>query len=226
MARQSLHTRAQRLAQQLHQEMLSRSLREDDLLMTEAQVAQRYGVSRGIVREAVSRLRALGVIKSRQAKGLLVGRPDPVALWAQTLPLAAQEPADRQGLAKLRYVLEVGAADLVVAGADAARIARLAQAAQAYEDASAAGHIEPINHADLAFHSELLAMTSTPFVAGMHRVLADFFAAETAHFTGPIPAGDMSVWHHHLIVQAVRQRDAEQLRALLRQHLRSLLDQP
>lgn len=216
-------TRAGQVARELWREVLQRRLREDDLFMTEAQVAERFGVSRGVAREAVSRLRALGALKSRQAKGLLVGRPDPVKLFGEALPLSVQGTQDLRSLARLRYVLEIGAVDLIVAHADDDQIEQLDAAARAFEAAQGSGDIGAINAADLAFHRGLLAMVDTPAVADMHGVLADYFSAEARALTGPLASGDTAVWQHHVIVQALRQRDAEQLRAVLRQHLRGLI---
>src|SRR5262245_62314791 len=43
----------------------------------ELDLARRLGVSRAVVREAISRLRALGVIDSRKNRGAVLRPPDP-----------------------------------------------------------------------------------------------------------------------------------------------------
>src|SRR5271170_2703792 len=99
-------SRATEIAEEVRRTLLSSGLHEGDRLMTEAELAKQYGVSRGIAREAVGRLRALGLLESRQRKGIVVGRSDPVNLVASALPMYHQTAKDLISLARLRYVLE------------------------------------------------------------------------------------------------------------------------
>ncbi len=220
------NTLANHVADGLRRSLLARGLREGDLFMKEEDVARRYRVSRGIAREAVSQLRALGILKSRQARGLLVGRADPVELLSQSLPFYSRSPSDDTHIARFRYVLEIGAIELAVTHATEEQIDRLAQAAKRFESAASRARLADLSTADLAFHRVLLEMSNEPLVAGMHGVLADYFYSEIERGLDWDPADTTSQWQHHAIVQSVRQRDTEQSRALLRQHLRNLLNPP
>src|SRR5438105_4589883 len=82
-------TRAATLAEQIRRRIQTERLRDGDLFMTEAQVAEEYGVSRNITREAVSKLQALGILESRKRKGLIVRLPNPVKLLSHSLPSLA-----------------------------------------------------------------------------------------------------------------------------------------
>src|SRR6187455_272607 len=102
-------SRTSRLAEQIRDRIATAQFSDGDLFMTEAQLAKEYGVSRNIAREAVSQLRGLGILEGRKSKGLLVRRPNPVRLLSHSLTALAQSEDDVDELAKLRYVLEVGA---------------------------------------------------------------------------------------------------------------------
>jgi GntR family transcriptional repressor for pyruvate dehydrogenase complex len=217
-------TRAHELADELRQEIIDRQLEEGDLFMTEAQVSEQYGVSRNITREAVSRLRAIGAIESLQAKGLMASRSDPVELFASSLPFYSRNLADLRQLGRFRYTIEVGAVDLIVAHATNEQIDELQRCAERFDIASESdGSIDRINEADLAFHGQFLAGACDPLIAGMHKVLSDFFHAETQQ--GLMTADPNRLksipWEHHAIVDALRHRDTEQCRAVVRQHLRA-----
>lgn len=60
--------------------------------MTEAQLAAEYGASRTVIREAVSRLQALGILEGRKRKGLIVRHPDPLQLFSNSLPSLVRSP--------------------------------------------------------------------------------------------------------------------------------------
>lgn len=127
------------LASRLAGDVIGRISREEispgERLPTEAEIAAQYGVSRTVVREAISRLRADGVVTARPGAGTFVTptgwnrsfRIDPTApLLAHVLELRmafeveaarlAAERRDDRDLVEMRRCLAVMAAD--VAGAD------------------------------------------------------------------------------------------------------------
>src|SRR4030095_10493617 len=106
-----LPTMACTLAEKIHRDILSSGLKAGDLFMTSEQLAQRYEDSRTVVREALSQLRALGVLRGRQRRGVLVAQPDPIKLSAGWVPMfgRAHGLEGFRRLAEWRFVLEVGA---------------------------------------------------------------------------------------------------------------------
>lgn len=81
-------------------------------LGSEPALARQLGVSRPVLREALSRLKLVGVLRSRQRVGLEIGQPDPFAALVLYLGL---DP-DGDALAELRscrLVLERAVADQI-----------------------------------------------------------------------------------------------------------------
>lgn len=213
-------TRVSSLTDRLYRDIIDSGLKEGDFFMTGDDVAVNYGVSRTVAREALSELRAIGVLKSRQRKGLLIARPDPVKLTAQWVPFYCHpsDPESFRTLAQLRYALEVGALDLAVANATNAQLDRLAELSCEFEVlAVGRGHTPETDDVDLAFHKTILEMTGNPLIAGMHRILSGYFSASTDF--DPRADASKAIREHHLIVDAFRRRDAETVRALMRAHL-------
>jgi GntR family transcriptional regulator, transcriptional repressor for pyruvate dehydrogenase complex len=213
------NTLANNLAERMRLDLLQRGLSVGELFMTEAGVVEKYGVSRNIAREAVSQLRALGVLKSRQARGLIVSQTDPVGLLSRTLPFAVRSSAALDDLAQFRYALETGAIDLAVTQATDSQVDELVRLALEFESLSGQ---DSEDGAHLAFHTLLLQMTGNPLIAGLHQVIAEYFH-EAAHLPTWHHGEPRAVWQHRAIAEAVRQRDTEQARAMLRLHLQPLL---
>ena len=190
--------------------------------MTTDQVVEKYGVSRTIAREAINQLRALGVLEGRQRLGLLIGRPDPVALMNQWVPFyaGASGPKELRALAELRYVLEVGAVDLAVAnGAAGQKQALVDLAARFDEETRAHGQSEEADRIELEFHTTILAMTGNPLVAGMHRVLSSYFHEAAERDPTWLTVSPETVWEHTAIAQAISEGDNVLAQRLLRRHL-------
>jgi len=215
-------TLANTLASRIHADIVASELQEGDLFMTGDQVSERYAVSRSISREALSQLRAMGILKSRQRKGLLIDRPNPVEQMARWVPLYGRgaDGAALAHLAQLRYVLELGAVDLAVPQATADQKVELRRRARDFEAVAARhGHSADADQVDLAFHCLFLDMTGNALIAGMHRVLSDYFLASTV--VGPRPGEDAqrAIREHHLIVEGIERGDRDLVRNVLRAHL-------
>ena len=65
-----------RVADQLTRRIDSGEFAPDQRLPTEQQLSERFGVSRTVVREAVSRLKSMGLLTSRQGAGVFVAPRD------------------------------------------------------------------------------------------------------------------------------------------------------
>ncbi len=218
--RKDVGTLANTLADRIHLDTNEKNLSAGDFFMTVEQVSQHYGVSRTIAREAVSQLHGLGILESRQGKGLLIGSPDPAQLMSRWLPFygRAGDGENIKELAQLRYTLELGAIDLAISNCSSEQCEQLAGIAKEFEGiASASGHGRQSDVADLSFHGLILAMTGNPLIAGMHGVLSDYFHVSEQSEQPSNPS--KAIREHQMIVDAFKQRDRELARTVLRSHL-------
>src|SRR5690606_10244020 len=71
------------------------------------------GVSRNVVREALSRLRMLGLIDSKKRRGMILTQPDVMKGLQRILHPNILDENTRKQLFELRLVLEVGLGDLL-----------------------------------------------------------------------------------------------------------------
>ncbi|MFS2054997.1 GntR family transcriptional regulator, partial [Variovorax sp. CT11-76] len=101
---------ADQVADALAAEVRSGRLSEGDRLPTESALAEQFGVSRTVVREAVSRLKSLGLVDSRQGSGVYV-RAAGVEPLRFELPHVASREAVIQ-MVELRRALEAEVAAL------------------------------------------------------------------------------------------------------------------
>lgn len=196
--------------------------RPGDRFGNEADLERKLGVSRVVVREAVSRLKALGILESRQGLGLIVGKPDPFGLLEQTLTRHTLDVTDLAALEELRNTLELGAIELAVKRATALEVTRLAELAKELADCHAgAPATRTVDEIELDFHGAILEATHNPMLGQMRPVLAVVFSRREHEVPGyrTTATTQRTVWEHQLIAQAFRERNAEHARALLHMHL-------
>lgn len=135
-------------------------------LPTEMEFADALGVARTSVREALTRLKAKGLIASRQKAGTRVLPRTQWNMLDEDVLRWTWSGDDRvqmaQHLMQLRRIVEPAACEIVAASASDAAIAPIERA---YRLMDAAG-MDPVAYAvpDLEFHRAILSATGNPFL--------------------------------------------------------------
>lgn len=84
-----------------------------DSLPNELEISQKLGVSRPIVREALSRLRMLGMIETKTRRGMIMTKPDLLGGLQRVLNPFILSKDNLDDLFELRLILEMGIAELL-----------------------------------------------------------------------------------------------------------------
>ncbi|MFC1675773.1 FadR/GntR family transcriptional regulator [Planctomycetota bacterium] len=207
-------------------EMIAASgLDAGETFATEAQLEKRLNVSRPIIREAVSRLRALGLLESKQCVGLIVSKPDPVGLFEQALNGAVLDHLDLQQLAQLRYTLEIGSIELIAREASQQQLDRLTELAEEFAKPATKKTGRTVDDIELDFHQAILEATGNEMLRRMHNIVSAYFVRSAREVKGwdTNTTDENSIWEHRAIAQALSERNIERARAILSGHLAPLL---
>src|SRR5436190_19683050 len=92
---------------QLREYLQKKSFKPGDALPSEQQLADSLGVSRNVVREALSRLRMLGIVETKKKRGMLLSSPDILGSFERVLDPLIMDTGTLQDLFELRLTLEV-----------------------------------------------------------------------------------------------------------------------
>ncbi len=160
------------VAQQLLAEIKAARLAPGAKLPTEAELAAQFGVSRTVVREAVSRLKSLNLVHARQGSGVYVAeKPSITPLEFSDLGQTLSQTALTQML-ELRRTLEAEAATRAAERASAADVRAIKQGVRALAQAVRGGHsgVEE----DLQFHRSIAMAAHNPFLTSTLDYLAQF----------------------------------------------------
>lgn len=187
-------------------------------LPTEKSLGDELGVSRAVVREALSRLKADGMVESRQGSGAFVAaRPG-----SASFRLGDGAEADLAQVFELRMMVEVAAAELAAQRRRRADLARM-RAALADMDAALASRGEGAE-ADDRFHRAIADATRNPMVARFVEFLGGNLSrsrvptwSARGHAAGLAQAAQQE---HHRLYAAIEAGDARAARRLAELHLR------
>ena len=107
------NTMADVVESQLRAYLKKMSFKPGDALPKETELADALGVSRNVVREALSRLRMLGMIETRKRRGMVLVSPDILQAFERVLDPPIIDDTTLNDIFELRLVIEMGLADLL-----------------------------------------------------------------------------------------------------------------
>ncbi|MET9196649.1 FadR/GntR family transcriptional regulator [Streptomyces olivaceus] len=185
------------------------------------ELAQRFEVSRSVMREAVRVLESMHLVESRRRVGVTVL---PECEWNVYDPqvirwrLAGSErPRQLRSLTVLRSAIEPVAAGLAARLATPEQCAELTECALGMVANSRGHRLEEYLFHDVAFHRVVLAASGNEMFARLGGVVAEVLAGRTHHdvmFEDPDPA---AVTLHVQVAEAIRARDAGRAEELTRE---------
>jgi GntR family transcriptional repressor for pyruvate dehydrogenase complex len=190
-------------------------------LKTIDQLAEQYGVGKSTIREALSQLKARGLIESRQGAGTYV-KSNATAALHELPPLIVNNKKELMHLLQVRKIVETGCAELAALYHDE-------------EDESNLRHIvnnmaisddneEMSRIYDIQFHMAIAKATKNPFLQKMMESVSDVMNktirdSRNLWIYSKDGSSKRLYQEHHEIVEAICARDAKKARRLLEKHL-------
>ena len=125
------NTLTDQVEEKIRQAIINSHLKPGDKLPGELEFAEQLGVSRNIVREAISRLRMLGVVESKKKRGLILTEPEIFKGLESIIDLPVLNSTTIEQLFQLREYMELGLAPALIESVSDEDIARLEEIVKA-----------------------------------------------------------------------------------------------
>ena len=199
--------------------ILSQQLHPGDKLPPERELAERMGLSRTVVREAIKALQERGLVDVVPGSGTFVSTKEAVTeRLGYSLNLVFQmESKSIKHLQEVREALEVDIAELAAKRAAPEHLEQM-QVAVEKMDRSLDSPEDYVN-ADLHFHLVLAQATGNPlFIALVNSVIDLLREARLFIFESPGAPSRGQKWHKE-ILRCIQQKDSECARKAMAQHL-------
>jgi GntR family transcriptional repressor for pyruvate dehydrogenase complex len=211
----------EQVAERLREHIDVEGLRPGDRLLSERELAERLGVSRTSVRQALTALEVTGIVEIRHGGGVFITeRPETV------LPLLADALADEHerlpAIIEVRQAIEAQTARLAALRRTDDDLAALDLAIRRMQDANAGGE-DPAD-ADREFHDRIVAAAGNPLLATLWEQLsASVDKTRRASLARP-GRPDASLRAHRRIRDAIAAENPDQAAKAMLDHLEVVAD--
>lgn len=213
----------EQLAQQIKDRIVNDKLKVGDRLPNEYELAEQYGVSRTVVREAMKTLAKEGLVQVRPGRGTFVisGLHQAVKDSINTL-LLLDKSDDWHELIEVRELLEPGIAYLAAERAEAKDIETLQKAVVTMD--SAMRDSEAYISADNTFHQALARATGNEILMTLVEPIVGLLTVQRKRIFDVKEGPQRGQSHHKRILEAVRSHDPEKARLASIEHLNMVRD--
>tara|TARA_B110000114_G_C14976426_1_gene350678 strand:- start:128 stop:850 length:723 start_codon:yes stop_codon:yes gene_type:complete len=197
-----------------------------DSIPTEAELVTALGVGRSVLREALSRFRMLGLVKSRTRRGMILSEPSLLGGLNKVIEPSIMSEKNIKEILGLRIALEIGNAYLIIKHITDEDMLELDEIAGNY---NASGYNKFTVDADHAFHSKLHEIAGNEVISKYQEIFYKVFVFTDKNFSKHFEdynkkiSKDQLVTHRDLL-KKLKERDVSGFQDLMLKHLTLYVD--
>ncbi len=213
---------AEEVADRIRELMLDGTFPSGEPLPSERHLAERFGVSRGSIRDALRTLETIGLVETRHGQGTF---PLELSVDRLVAPLASvmSYRADLQDeLLDVRRMFEPAVARVAALRATEEDLADLQRILDAQRQKLKAG--QPAISEDTAFHAILARATRNRVIMSIMATLNDLLVESRTNSLLQKGRPGRSMDGHEAVVAALRRRDAEGASQAMYNHIDQIAD--
>lgn len=209
---------ADKVETMLIQLLIDKKLKPGDSIPKELDLAQAMGVSRTVIREALSRLRTSGIVESKKHRGAILISPNLSNVLGRSLIPTMLNKSTLKDLFEMRLVIEIGMADVIFNKITKEDIAELKQMVEGQPAMVDANTLFEVDH-EVNFHGKLYEITKNKTLKDFQFLLLPIFNhVYEMGVLRPSLNPDSHVSHKGL-VDELEKGDPNSFRIAMRNHL-------
>lgn len=205
-------------------QIIDETLKAGDKLPTERELAQQFGVSRTVVREAIRALSREGLVEALHGRGTFVTNRTSLMLSRSLdlmLNIGGVDKFDKfNDLVEFRELVEPGIAELAALRATADDVRALHAAVNKMDEAM--NDVETYITFDHQFHLALAHATQNRIIPSLLDPIVDLLNSQREKIFHVPDGPQRGQYHHKRILKAIEQHDPIAAREAMTTHLRQV----
>jgi GntR family transcriptional repressor for pyruvate dehydrogenase complex len=218
-----IETPPDKIIRQIRSLITSGQLTAGDRLPPERKLAEKLGVSRTHVRDAIRKLEFYGILKTLPQSGTVVAGMGITALEGLITDVLKLEKSDFSSLVETRVILETNGARLAAERRTSEDIMDLQKALNAYEEKLRKG--ENAVEEDLLFHIKIAESSKNAVLTSLMLIITPDIVKNFIQFKVCDDDTNSRVLNEHKeILQHIINKDGDASSRAMRNHLRDVLE--
>ncbi len=215
-------TLADQVEKKIIQYIKDNQLKPGDPLPNEMQLSEMMGISRNVVREALSRLRMLGLIQTRTKRGIVVTEPPLLNGFSKILDpnlLSLKKIKEMMGM---RIALEIGITEFLFVNLTDKNISELEQIVSRQQ---AIGINNLSVEDEMMFHTKIYEIAGNDFILQFNKIMHPVFEFSKQNYESYfLPINQRlnekgEIVRHPDLLEFIKNRDKEGYRKAMQKHL-------
>jgi len=197
-----------------------------DTLPNELMLSAELGISRNILREALSRLKMLGIIQSRTRKGIIIQEPSLISAFEKVIyPYLLSENTIVEMMG-MRIILETGITDFLFRNLDDDDLVDLERIVLSQKDTKYRLTVEQ----ETEFHKKIYEMTGNNFLVQFLKIIHPVFVFAVSNYDSyfaPVNLrliSDGQIVTHQDLYDFIKARDIEGYRMAIKLHMKTYME--
>ncbi len=202
------HSLTEHVVQYLQVAIINGLLRPGELI-TEPEIAEKLGVSRTPVREAMARLQAIGLIERTPGK--------------YGTRVRAMSSSEALQILQVRLILESAALEIACVAATEEDLKPLRALLEIERQRIDAGEFVLLKEEGWRFHEKLIALTGNRMLQELATQVHDRFSSQIVSVPPSREREELSYQDHTELVDAIERRDAGRAKQTINRHIKRVM---
>ena len=192
-----------------------------DSLHNEKELSEALGVARSVLREALSRLRMMGLIQSRTKKGMTLAEPNILNGMRRVMDPRLMSKGDLLDILNLRIIIEIGMCNSIFVNKTAREIAELEEIVN--RESVLNDNMLSVEE-ESNFHRKLYEITKNNVIIQLHHIFSPVFAYVKEHYSEILDdyrkiSGNTKRPTHKDLVDVLKNGTADEFQIAMKKHL-------
>lgn len=210
---------ADMIIQQIRDLISSGVLKPGDRLPSERALAERFGVGRGHIREAIKKLEFYGILRTMPQSGTVVADLGVKALEGLISNVLGLEKEDLESLMETRAILEIQAVRLTAMRATDLEVEEIAQAHNEFRKQVEKGN--PGIEEDLLFHLKIAEFSKNSVLRSLITLITpDIILLSRRHDTCRNKRFMVALKEHERVLEGIKEKDQEKASEAMFEHMK------
>lgn len=205
----------QKVIEGIKQYITDHELTSGDKLPTERAFTELFDVSRSVIREALSYLENIGILRIRQGQGAFISESNIEKLMDSFFFLWQINHKNLREVLGLRVIFECSAIDEIILQGNHQAIKKLKQTVETMEQSN---DPQVWRQADIDFHQQLLQSTQNELFIQMINMITNYFF-QVQHIELSREETEQTIKEHYLIISTIEAQNGLEAKRILTKHI-------